>query len=61
MIDLAAKILSNLIDHLNIQIAQKEIERSQMNIEYLLSFLRNNPNQEASYGLIVRYKQSSRI
>ena len=24
-----------------------------MNIEYLLTFLRNNPNQEASYGLIV--------
>lgn len=49
----AAKILTNLIDHLNIQIAQKEIQRSQMNIEYLLTFLRNNPNQEASYGLIV--------
>ena len=49
---LAAEILSKLIDHLNIQIAQKEIERSQLNIEYLLSFLRMNPNQEASYGLI---------
>ncbi len=48
----AAEILSSLIDHLNIQIAQKEIERSQLNIEYLLSFLRMNPNQEASYGLI---------
>ena len=33
---LAAEILSKLIDHLNIQIAQKG--EDQLNIEYLLSF-----------------------
>lgn len=47
----AAEILKNLISYLNSNTAQKVIRRSELNIEYLLSFASQTPNQVTSLGL----------